>query len=273
MTLFSELQDLSVKYRFRPNRKLAQHFAVDDALLEGLVGLAELEEKDTVLEIGPGTGFLTRLLLEKSHVVAVEKDEILCGLLEKELPRKNLSLVCGDFLKAALPEFNKVVSLPPYMHSADIVYRLLQHGFGLAVLVFQKEFAEKLVAIPGLGEYCALTVLAQQSFDASIAKIVPATSFFPKPKGDSAIIVLRPKKKPFAVKDKALFELFAKTLFRFRNKNLGNALAQSRQFLLPALKLSEAEFDNHVSRLKNLDEKVDLLPVKGLVAAFNGIAP
>lgn len=273
MTLFNELQDLMVKYRFRANRKLAQHFVVDQALLEKLVALAELKENDRVLEIGPGTGFLTRELLKKCPVAAIEKDESLCILLEKEMPKKNFSLACGDFLEEPLPKFNKVVSLPPYYHSAGIMYRLLEHGFDLAVLVFQGEFAEKLVAIPGFNEYCALSVLAQQSFDASIAKTVPASSFFPKPKGESAIIVLRAMKKPIAVKDKGLFTLFVKTLFRFRNKNLGNALNQSSQFLLPSFGLNKAEFGKRASRLKNLGEKVDLLPVEGIAEAFNGIAP
>ena len=272
MTLFNELQGLMIKYRFRANRKLAQHFVVDQALLDELAALAELKEGDTVLEIGPGTGFLTRELLKKCRVVAVEKDESLCVLLEKEMP-KNFSLACGDFLEVPLPEFNKVVSLPPYSHSADMVYRLLQHGFDLAVLVFQKEFAEKLVAIPGFNEYCALTVLAQQAFDASIAKTVSGSSFFPKPKGESAIIVLRARKKPIAVKDKELFTLFVKTLFRFRNKNLGNALQKSRQFLLPSLKLSKAEFGKRASKLKNLEEKVDLIPVNGIAEAFNCLVP
>ncbi|MFA4856124.1 MAG: 16S rRNA (adenine(1518)-N(6)/adenine(1519)-N(6))-dimethyltransferase RsmA [archaeon] len=273
MTLFNELQDLMIKYRFRANRKLAQHFVVDQALLDELAALAGLKESDTVLEIGPGTGFLTRELLKKCRVFAVEKDESLCRLLEKEMPKKNFSLARGDFLEVPLPEFNKVVSLPPYSRSADIVHRLLQHGFDLAVLVFQKEFAEKLVAIPGFNEYCALTVLAQQSFDASIARTVSASSFFPKPKGESAIIVLRARKKPIAVKDKQLFTLFVKTLFRFRNKNLGNALQKSRQFLLPSLKLSKAEFGKRVSKLKNLEEKVDLLPVNDIAEAFNCLVP
>ncbi len=272
MSLFNELQNLMVKYRFRANRKLSQNFAINEQLIEKIVELADLKESDTVLEIGAGTGFLTRVLLKKSKVVAVEKDNGLCALLEEELSKKNLALVCGDFLKAKLPKYNKVVSLPPYSQSSAIIYKLLENPFELGVLVFQKEFAEKLVAWPGFDEYCALTVLTQCYFDPKIVQTVSSGLFFPKPKSESVIIVLKQCSEPPKIKDKKKFVLFVKTLFRFRNKNLANALNKSRQFLLPSFGISAEKFNKRVASIELSEEKVDLLPVEYFVEIFNELA-
>ncbi len=261
-----------VKHRFRANRKLSQNFVINEKLIEKIVELADLKASDVVLEIGAGTGFLTRALLKKSKVIAVEKDEGLCTMLGEELSKKNLTLVCGDFLKEKLPKYNKVASLPPYSQSSVIVYKLLENQFELAVLVFQKEFAEKLVAFPGFDEYCALSVLTQYYFDSEIIQTVSPGSFFPKPKSDSAIVVFEKSEEIEKVKDSKKFVFFVKTLFRFRNKNLSNALNKSKQFLLPSLDLSSEEFDKRVSSIEMAQEKVDLLPVECFVETFNTIA-
>jgi len=271
MTFFNELQNLMIKYRFRPNRKLGQHFVVNERLVEKLVALAELKKQDRVLEIGPGTGFLTREILKKCRVSAVELDEKLCRLLEAELGSK-LNLVCGDFLKEPLPEFNKTVSLPPYFHSSAIMHRLLEGKFEIAVLVFQKEFAEKLVALPGFEEYCALTVLVQRRFEAKEIQRVSPACFFPRPKGESSIVRLKALKKPEEVSDNAAFRFFVKTVFRFKNKNLGNALSNGRQFLLPKMKIDSNSFEKRVQGLANLDKKINLLSVQDFVEAFNGLS-
>jgi len=268
MSLFNELQSLMIKYRFRSNKKLGQHFVINQVLIEKLVKLAGLGEKDTVLEIGPGTGFLTRHLLEKTKVVAVEIDEKFCELLGKEMPKENLTLLCGDFLKAELPKFNKVVSLPPYFQSSAITHKLLENDFELAVLVFQKEFAEKLVAFPGFAQYCALSVLTQHSFDANVFGTVSPNCFYPKPKDESSIVVLKAKEGQEMVDDKAGFAIFVKTLFRFRNKNLKNALQKGWQFLLPILEMEKAEFNKKLESLPLFQEKVDLIAVEDFAKVF-----
>lgn len=271
MSLLSELHNLMAKYRFRPNKKISQHFVVSEQLIQRLVDLAGLKESDKVLEIGPGAGFLTRKLMKKCRTAAVEIDQGLCQLLEEELDCKNLHVLCGDFLKVELPEFNKVVSLPPYSQSSAIVRKLLEFDFELGVFVFQKEFAGRLVALPGFKEYCALSVLTQYAFEAKVVQRVASNSFFPKPKGESCIVVLNTHNKFAHVKDRVMFSLFVKTLFRFRNKNLRNALDKSKQFLLPALKMDEAKFSEKTSDLQTLEKKVGLIPVQLFVKAFNQI--
>ena len=272
MDFFNELQGLMIRYRFRPRKKLAQHFVVNEALVKRLVGLAELKQDDTVLEIGAGTGFLTRELLKSCKVVAVEMDEKLCQLLAKELASEGLNLVCADFLKAELPKFNKVVSLPPYSHCGEIVYRLLENDFELGVLVFQREFAEKLVALPGFKEYCALSVVVQYAFEPVLVQSVSPGFFFPRPKGDSCIVLLRANKRFGSVTSMELFPFFVKSIFRFQNKNLKNALEKSRQFLLPRLNVSSETFDKRLHSLPLPGKKVNLLEVAEFVEVFNRIA-
>ena len=118
MNLFNELQNLMAKYRFRANRKLSQNFVINEHLIEKIVELADLKASDTVLEIGAGTGFLTKALLKKSKVIAVEKDKGLCKVLEEELSQKNLTLILGDFLKETISKYMRV---PAVARAHDLI--------------------------------------------------------------------------------------------------------------------------------------------------------
>ncbi|MBN2067781.1 MAG: ribosomal RNA small subunit methyltransferase A [Candidatus Diapherotrites archaeon] len=271
MPYFNELQNLMVRYRFRPKKKLGQHFMVNEGILEKMVGLAELKPNDVVLEVGAGTGFLTRLLLQKCSVVAVEIDERLCAVLEEELPEKNLQVLCGDFFKAELPFFNKVVSLPSYAHSSALMFRLFEQDFDSGILVFQREFAEKLSAMPGFMEYNALSVLIQSQFDVSAVQRVEPGNFFPRPEGESCIVKLVKTTRHGVVKDKPKFALFIKSVFRFKNKNLGNALLKSFHFIENGLGLNEKDFRGRVSKLQMQDVKVNLISVKEFVEIFSQV--
>ncbi len=272
MALFNELQNLMVRYRFAPNKKRGQHFIVNEAVLLKIVELAELKATDTVLEIGSGTGFLTRHLQQHCTVAAVELDETLCRLLREELPEKNLQVICGDFLEVQLPRFNKVVSLPPYGHSAAIMYRLLQHGSELAVLVFQREFVEKLAALPGFKQYNALSVLTQHSFDIEIAQRLEPGCFFPKPEGESCIVKMVKTQRHGRVADKKAFSLFIKSVFRFKNKNLRNALLDAYPFFRQAVGVKEKEFRKKARMLQMQNVKVNLISVREFVQIFNSLS-
>ena len=152
MSLFKELHQLMAKYRFKPKKSLGQNFIVNQDVIDVLVEEADLKKTDVVLEIGAGTGFLTRELLKHCKVVAIEKDDVLAELLEKELPSKNLELIHGDFFEIELPKFNKIVTLPPYNVSKKVISKINTLNFEVAVLVLQKEFAEKIAALPGFAE-------------------------------------------------------------------------------------------------------------------------
>jgi 16S rRNA (adenine1518-N6/adenine1519-N6)-dimethyltransferase len=186
-----------------------------------------LTKKDTVLEVGAGFGFLTRLLAERCRkVVAVEVDPKLVQALREQLAGlENVELVEGDILKTSLPSFDKVVSTPPYSISSPLLFKLLEQSFKLAVLTFQQEFAARLAAPVGSKEYSRLTVATYYKADVELLECVPRTAFFPSPDVDSTIVRLKPKKEPpFHVNDEAEFFELLKTVFTQRNKKLRNAV-------------------------------------------------
>ena len=142
-------------YGFSPKKHLGQNFTVNLRILQKLVSYASLTIDDTVLEIGAGFGFLTQLLSEKcKKVFAVEIDHALMDFLKKQFHNsRNVDLIEGDILKVALPYFNKIVSAPPYSISSPLLFHLLDRNFDSALLILQKEYAERLAASVGTKNY------------------------------------------------------------------------------------------------------------------------
>lgn len=226
MTLFSDLQQLMIDHRFRPKKKLAQHFIISEELIEKMLKEADLKANDTVLEIGPGVGFLTQFLLKKSKVIGVELDEDMQEILEKRFSKnKNFKLLKGNFLETKLPKFTKIVSFPPYHISGDIMVKVFNENFDVALLVFQREFCEKLIAQPGFKEYSYLSVLSDYLYTKEILiRNINPKSFYPKPEAYSSLLKLTRKKNVKRVKDFEKFALFVKNLFRYKNKDLSNSM-------------------------------------------------
>ncbi|MCJ7614250.1 16S rRNA (adenine(1518)-N(6)/adenine(1519)-N(6))-dimethyltransferase RsmA [Candidatus Bathyarchaeota archaeon] len=191
-----------------------------------MVEYASLTEDDVVLEVGAGFGFLTQLLSgECKKVIAVEVDPQLVSFLRKQLRNlKNVDLVEGDILKASLPAFNKVVSAPPYSISSPLLFRLLETKFDLAVLILQKEFAERLAAPVGSKDYGRITVTIYYRADVELLDAVSRKMFYPPPDVDSMMLRLKPRDPPFHVDDEAIFFELVRTLFTQRNKKVRNAL-------------------------------------------------
>lgn len=176
-------------------KRLGQNFLTDRRVLEFEADAAGLTKDDTVLEIGAGDGRLTRLLAARAgKVIAVEKDAGLAGKLAG-LP-ENVQLIFGDATRLALPEYNKVVANIPYYLSSEITFQLLERGFGVAVLTYQKEFAERLAGKPGTKGWGRLAATASFLANVELLRKVPAGAFFPKPKVDSAVVRLVPKDRP-----------------------------------------------------------------------------
>jgi len=213
-------------YRIFPKKRLGQSFVIDEGLLRLMVSYASLNKDDVVLEIGAGLGFLTRLLSQRcKQVIAVEVDPRLMRILRTELKDlENVELVEGDVLKVPIPPFNKVVSNPPFYISSPILFWLLEKKFDSAILTFQKEFAERLVASVGSKEYGRLTVMTYFRADVELLDYVSKDMFYPSPDVDSYIIRLKPKPPPFIVQDKQAFVELVRTLFTQRNKKVRNAI-------------------------------------------------
>ncbi|MEK6851516.1 MAG: 16S rRNA (adenine(1518)-N(6)/adenine(1519)-N(6))-dimethyltransferase RsmA [Candidatus Thermoplasmatota archaeon] len=218
----ARLRDLGV----RATKGLGQHFLVDERVAHRQVEYAGIAAADVVLEIGPGLGVLTRPLLAKAaKVVAVEKDRRLARALA--ILDGALEVIEGDAVKVPLPRFDKVVSNLPYQISSPITFRLLGHGFARAVLMYQREFAERLVARCGDKAYSRLSVKANVRARAEIVERVSRSAFWPQPEVDSAIVILEPRPASFSVRDWNTFDAVVDATFEHRRKAIENSLRLS----------------------------------------------
>ena len=227
----------------RPRKVFAQHWLKSEKALEAIIKAAACQGSDRILEIGPGTGILTRRLLPLvKSLVAVEIDQDLCKLLVKQLGQtENFLLLQGDFLTldlpsqiAAFPNFqkqNKVVANIPYNITGPIIEKLLgtiakpnPEPFDSIVLLVQKEVAERLYAKPGSKAFGALSVRVQYLADCEFICTVPAAAFYPPPKVDSAVVRLHPRQIQTPAIDPRKLENLVKLGFGAKRKMLRNNL-------------------------------------------------
>ncbi|WP_254530535.1 16S ribosomal RNA methyltransferase A [Natrinema gelatinilyticum] len=211
-----------------PNRD--QHFLVDDRVLDRLPTYLEEVDADTshLLEIGGGTGALTdRLLTVADQVTVVERDpdlaDFLCEEFATETDAGDLTVIEGNALTVDLPDFSASVSNLPYGVSSEIAFRLFPEKRPL-VLMFQREFAERMVAEPGTSEYSRLSVSSQHYADVELVESVPKEAFSPPPAVQSAVIRAIPREPAYHVDDEAFFLRFVKALFTQRRKTIRNAI-------------------------------------------------
>ncbi|MEM3730298.1 MAG: 16S rRNA (adenine(1518)-N(6)/adenine(1519)-N(6))-dimethyltransferase RsmA [Candidatus Bathyarchaeia archaeon] len=227
MSLLKETKFLLRRYRIYPQKSFGQNFLVEPSIFPLMADYASLRADDWVLDVGAGLGFLTRFLAGKCKgVLAVESDARLVRHLHewlKDLP--NVKIIFGDVLRVEIPSFNKVVSIPPYHISSQLILWLFDRSFECAVLVFQKEFANRLAANVSEKEYGWLAAVAYYYVDVEVLDDVPKWMFYPQPEVDSVIVRLKAKKqKPFQLKDRALFRRLTQSLFTHRNRLVENAL-------------------------------------------------
>jgi 16S rRNA (adenine1518-N6/adenine1519-N6)-dimethyltransferase len=228
MNLDKRTKQLLKRYGILPRKSLGQSFMIDEGYLQDIVSYGHLNRSDVVLDIGAGLGALTKILSSLcGKVIAVEIDHRLAEVLRIETRgSENVSLIEGDVLKTAIPTFNKVVSNPPFHISSPILFWLLEKKFDSAVMTFQKEFAERLVAFVGSKDYSRLTVETYYRAEAELMEIVPKDAFIPLPDVDACIVRLKPRKTPpFNVKNEELFHELVRVLFTQRNKKIRNAVA------------------------------------------------
>jgi 16S rRNA (adenine1518-N6/adenine1519-N6)-dimethyltransferase len=226
-----------------PKKRFAQHWLKSELVLSQIVQAAQLKKSDRLLEIGPGTGILTQLLLPSvNKLLAIEIDRNLCKKLVKNFGQEeNFLLLEGDFLELNLEEillnfpdfnnFNKVVANIPYNITGPIIQKLLGtisqpsfHPQELIVLLIQKEVGDRLVAKPGTKAFGALSIRVQYLADCEIIAQVPAKSFYPPPKVDSVVVRLSPRPLENSAKNPRLLETIVKLGFASRRKMLKNNL-------------------------------------------------
>ncbi|MEO1590203.1 MAG: 16S rRNA (adenine(1518)-N(6)/adenine(1519)-N(6))-dimethyltransferase RsmA [Cyanobacteria bacterium J06632_22] len=227
----------------RARKRFGQHWLRDEQVLHRILEAGDLQKVDRVLEIGPGTGLLTRWLVSLvAGVVAVEIDWDRCRQLNTEFEKEEkFLLIQGDFLDLDLdaklephPFFqypNKVVANIPYYITGPILERLLgtlrrpnPRPYESIVLLLQKDVADRLYARPGSRTFGALSVRAQFLADCELICPVPAKAFKPPPKVESAVVRLRPRPFPIPVRSPALFDQLVKLGFAQKRKMLRNNL-------------------------------------------------
>ncbi|MGD0885098.1 MAG: 16S rRNA (adenine(1518)-N(6)/adenine(1519)-N(6))-dimethyltransferase RsmA [Thermodesulfovibrionales bacterium] len=212
-------------------RRLGQHFLYDPAILRKIVQAAQLLPEDTVIEIGPGPGRLTKMLADHAQkVIAIEVDNALYERLSRELSGyENIELIRGDALEYpfdTLCEF-KVVANIPYYITTPILFTLLKHRRLLKSMTMsvQKEVAERIVAKPGGREYGVLSIMVQYHGIPELKFVVPRGAFRPVPRVDSAVIHMDISEKPvISVADEKFFVRVVKAAFSQRRKMLSNSL-------------------------------------------------
>jgi len=264
----SETKYLLRTFRIVPTKLLGQNFMVEPSIFAKLSDYTSLSKADIVLDVGAGFGFLTRFLANKCKgVLAVEKDPNVAAVLREQLEGlANVKIIEGDVLKAAVPRFNKVVSIPPYQISSRLLLWLFDRGFDCAVMVFQKEFAARLVASVGSEAYGWLTVATYHSAEVKLFDTIPKFKFYPPPEVDSVIVRLTPwTAAPFEVKDKTVFRRLARCLFTQRNRKLGNALVP---FIKSTLNVAKEDAEKVACTVQFREKRVRELPPE----AFGEIA-
>lgn len=221
-------------------KSLGQNWLKDPAMLTQIADLADITEADTVLEIGPGLGTLTsRLLARAGKVVAVEFDADLARKLPGQFPGKNLQVITGDILTfnlSTLPADYKVVANIPYYITSKIIRLLMEaeNKPSRAVLLTQKEVAERLAAQPG--DMSVLGISAQVSAEVSLGPVVPAALFTPPPQVDSQVVVLKTRPTPLVSEgEEKLFYQLVKYGFASKRKKLRSSLASGLKIEKPAV--------------------------------------
>lgn len=245
LTMPSQVKNLMTKHGFSCRKSLGQNFLVDANIVNKIVGSGGINRNDTVVEIGPGLGVLTREAAEiAGRVVAVEIDRHLIPILQETLADlKNVEVVQGDALET---DFDRLVygekyayregrpfvimaNLPYYITTPLILHILNgRYNFKLMVIMIQHEVARRLNAVPGTKDYGSLTVAVNYHARVEYLFRVPHTVFIPRPEVDSAVVRLTRREKPAVdVPDEELFFKVVRGAFGQRRKTIQNALGSA----------------------------------------------
>lgn len=245
MSAYNDTIGILEKYKIKANKDLGQNFLINDDVIEKIIEKSQIEKNDLIIEIGPGLGVLTNLLLEKSdNVVAIELDKRMVEIISKRfILKNNLQIINEDVLKVDLNKLInerkkqtninkvKIVANLPYYISTPIIMKLLEEKLEIdeIIVMVQKEVAQRLVAKTGTKDVGAITYAVEYFSEAEKVIDVPKESFIPSPKVESAVIKLKIRKEAYVqVKDeKMLFNIIQKS-FSQRRKTLVNALVNGK---------------------------------------------
>lgn len=263
--LYNETLFIMKKYGITANKRLGQNFLIDEFVIEEICDTAEVSSSDLIIEIGPGIGSLTAVLVEKAgKVISVEIDEKMLKILNDRFKfYNNFELINEDILKVDLNKLIKenlndkitkckIVANLPYYITTPIIIKLLEENLNVEsiTVMVQKEVAERLTAIPGSKNSGAISHLIYYHADSSLAINVYRDSFIPAPDVDSAVINMKFLKEPrIKIEDEKLFFDIIKAAFSQKRKTLVNGLVNNNFF-------SSKEEAEKALTLVGLDSKI-----------------
>ncbi len=221
--------------KFQFKKKFGQNFLKNEKVLTRIVDVADIKDESLTIEVGPGSGALTKYLKEKGQVLCYEIDKTLEDILMRNFgEEKNVSIYFGDFLKQDIKEDLKdftykhlyFVSNVPYYITTPILFKLINSDlyFDKIVMMVQKEVGERFTSPVGKKEYGALTVLLRYYFETKKEFLVSREEFIPKPNVDSVVVSFKPRKDKENLISEEFFQQLVHDSFQFKRKTLRNNL-------------------------------------------------
>ena len=230
-----QTKDILNENGIKLNRNLGQNYLIDRNKRDQIIEFGNITKDDVILEIGTGIGTLTIELAKRAkRVIAIEQDSKISEILAKRLKTEkidNVELINDDALKVDFPPFNKIISNLPYQISSPITFKFLDYDFDLAILMYQKEFAQRMNGEVGSKNYSRLSAMLYFKCDVEILSDVSCESFIPKPQIDSSVVRLTPKENKIPDDEFRIYSKFTRALFQHRNKKIKNALIDSRHII------------------------------------------
>ena len=247
MNVLEETKFLMKKYKIKANKSLGQNFLIDDCVIQDIVDGAKIEKEDLVIEIGPGLGSMTALLVERAKkVICIELDRKMIQILnDRFIAYNNIELINEDVLKIDLKELIKqekeakqiknvkIVANLPYYITTPIIMKLLESNLEIEsiTVMIQKEVADRLIETPSGKNTGAITYTVYYYCEAQKIREVENTSFIPMPEVTSEVINLKLRKKPAVqVENTKVFFNIIKSAYMQRRKTLLNALVNTGVF-------------------------------------------
>lgn len=231
-SISQQTKTLLLKHGFHLKKSLGQNLLIDPGSLNRIIESADINKKDTVLEIGTGSGILTKELAKNAeHVISYEIDKRIFEVAKEYLAGiDNIDLRNEDFLKADLKYLvkGKIVANVPYYITTPIIEKIFDHKrlFSKVLLTVQREFAERMAAKPGTKDYGSFTVFVNYHTEPKMLFNIPSSAFLPQPDVGSAVISMDIRKKPKVdVKDEKIFFEIVRAAFNQRRKTLKKALS------------------------------------------------
>ncbi len=259
--------------RHNPRKRFGQNFLIDNGIIAQIIAAIHPQKDDHIIEIGPGLGALTVPLLQKvNHLNVIEIDRDIVEKLRNEFIEERLTIHATDALKFDFSTFGnqlRIVGNLPYNISTPLLFHLSQFSEHILDMhcMLQKEVVDRMVAAPATSDYGRLSVMLQYRFDMEYVFSVPAESFCPIPKVESAIVHMVPRPQSLMnAKDSGLLSQVVATAFSQRRKTIRNTLnpyLKANDFstlaIDPGLRAENLSVDDYVAITNYLHHKIDCL--------------